>query len=789
MNNRKFKKKIRDSTKLIKDSNERSLDSLDINTLEHEKDFKSKLISDNKRFDEKIEHTKSKFLSDDVSEKKPKKRFLNTKTQDRLESDGNVIESSKKELEEDIPTNNFINPTEKYNSSDVRDKSNTLEESNYISDELDKKLNAKNLLQKKTNQRIFKENTDANITEVYDPLSKDFDNDGFIDRYDNNVGNSDYFSSTYDVEKEEAKSNITTTKNKRKNYLQDELFTRKKDEKHTKKVDDILDKSKENKTNKELDDVDSLLSSKDKKIRKLKHQRDSLLDKKSPKESLLDKGNKKMLGVMATSTKILSTYVSHGSNENVGAEASEKSLDKVSGAASTVRRFSRSRKNKLLKRQEKKVSKLNHRIRKRKSKLEFQDKLNVLRASDNYKQKTILKKFMQRRQMKKLIYQKYEITFRGRVKKKIKDILTGSAKLISSNTKKIGGALVGFLILFMMIFQLISSVGGMMGSTSNNVLTTSYLASQPRLLTINQSYSTKELNLENELARVQTTYPGYDEYIINKNADISHDTHLLLSYITSRFGEAENMSEVEDELKSLFQAIYDVNYEEELEIRYRTEYYNTIDEDGNEVEESVEVPYEYKKLIVTVSKKDMKSEILSKLQGYPDNIKHFEMLYETKGNMGTFFADANSSVSPSGVSSLYDFDVSGGDFPPPDPNHVASLNGGYPGQCTWYVYNRFSQLGKPIKHSPMGNGGEWAFYAQNYGYSVSRNARAGTAISFPPGVAGSSPQYGHIAFVEKVNDDGSVLVSEMNVKGEFIISTRLISKEQASLCYYIDYGL
>ena len=113
---------------------------------------------------------------------------------------------------------------------------------------------------------------------------------------------------------------------------------------------------------------------------------------------------------------------------------------------------------------------------------------------------------------------------------------------------------------------------------------------------------------------------------------------------------------------------------------------------------------------------------------------------------------------------MYDFDVSGGNFPPPDPNHVASLNGGYPGQCTWYVYNRFSQLGKPIQHSPMGNGGEWAFYVQNYGYSVSRVARAGTAISFPPGVVGSSEEYGHIAFVEKVNADGSVVISEMNVK-------------------------
>lgn len=104
--------------------------------------------------------------------------------------------------------------------------------------------------------------------------------------------------------------------------------------------------------------------------------------------------------------------------------------------------------------------------------------------------------------MKKLIYQKYEVSFKDRVKKKVKDILIGSAKLISSNAKKIGGGLGAILILFMMIFQLVSSVGGMMGSTSNNVLVTSYLASQPRLLAINHSYSTKELNLENEINRV-----------------------------------------------------------------------------------------------------------------------------------------------------------------------------------------------------------------------------------------------------------------------------------------------
>ncbi|EJP18899.1 SNF2 family N-terminal domain protein [Peptostreptococcaceae bacterium AS15] len=35
---------------------------------------------------------------------------------------------------------------------------------------------------------------------IYDPLAKDMDNDGIVDRYDNDIRDSDYFESTYDVE-------------------------------------------------------------------------------------------------------------------------------------------------------------------------------------------------------------------------------------------------------------------------------------------------------------------------------------------------------------------------------------------------------------------------------------------------------------------------------------------------------------------------------------------------------------------------------------------------------------
>lgn len=133
--------------------------------------------------------------------------------------------------------------------------------------------------------------------------------------------------------------------------------------------------------------------------------------------------------------------------------------------------------------------------------------------------------------------------------------------------------------------------------------------------------------------------------------------------------------------------------------------------------------------------------------------------------------------------------VVGGSFVAPDPTFVAALNGGYFGQCTYYVYNRFAQLGAPIRTSTLGNAAEWTANAAAAGYSVSSTPRAGTAIVFQQGLAGAHPVYGHVGFVERVNADGSIFISEMNVVGVNVISTRTIPASIAAQAKYINFGL
>ena len=149
-------------------------------------------------------------------------------------------------------------------------------------------------------------------------------------------------------------------------------------------------------------------------------------------------------------------------------------------------------------------------------------------------------------------------------------------------------------------------------------------------------------------------------------------------------------------------------------------------------------------------------------------------------------APAAATPAPAAQTSSYTY-TTGGGFPAVDPSFRASLNGGYFGQCTYYVFNRMAQVGTPIGHSMMGNAAEWPSYARSYGYSVSHSPSAGSAIVFQQGLAGADPTYGHVAFVEAVNADGSLYISEMNVRGLNVISYRTISASVAAQATYIRF--
>ncbi|EGV08134.1 hypothetical protein HMPREF1042_1426 [Streptococcus constellatus subsp. pharyngis SK1060 = CCUG 46377] len=429
--------------------------------------------------------------------------------------------------------------------------------------------------------------TEVKDGKIYDPLGKDLDNDGIIDRYDNDFRDSDYFESTYDVEdnlhhKAEntnsfSKSQKAQKKNyKRKNYTEN-LYTRKKD--------DVL---KENKPE-------------DKKAGKdaVSEKIHSSIYKEQKKKLKKDMVKVSALSGLAKGSETVRDYLSHGSDENQGVEAGEKTADTSSKLIHGIKKYSDKKRAK----RGYDLTNKDYKIRKRKSKLEFRDAKKELKKTDEYKRASAYKRLQKKNQVKAAISRENKSRLRDRIKEGLIGTLKSSKDMIIRKAKGLMLIFIGIIILGTFVINFAGTgMTGFMNSTSS-VLTTSYLSKPNVLSEINQKFSDMEGELQSEVDHVKENYPGYDEYILNNTEYIGHNVHELLSYITSRCGEVKSVSEVESILKELFESMYDLEYREEIEIRYRTVTETYTDEDGNEYTESHEEPYEYKKLIVTLHKK------------------------------------------------------------------------------------------------------------------------------------------------------------------------------------------
>lgn len=102
------------------------------------------------------------------------------------------------------------------------------------------------------------------------------------------------------------------------------------------------------------------------------------------------------------------------------------------------------------------------------------------------------------------------------------------------------------------------------------------------------------------------------------------------------------------------------------------------------------------------------------------------------------------------------------------------------GYCTWYSYNKRAAIGKPVG-SFWGNATTWAANARAAGFAVDKNPQAGDVFQTSGGWGG----YGHVGFVERVEADGSVFVSEMNYAGWNVVSTRTIPASQVGSYNFI----
>lgn len=95
------------------------------------------------------------------------------------------------------------------------------------------------------------------------------------------------------------------------------------------------------------------------------------------------------------------------------------------------------------------------------------------------------------------------------------------------------------------------------------------------------------------------------------------------------------------------------------------------------------------------------------------------------------------------------------------PRGASSGNTYTAGYCTWYVKNR-----RPDLPNNLGNANTWFHRARAQGMAVGYTPRAGAAAQTKAGM--------HVVYVESVNGNGTVNISEMNYRGLYQISSRTV---------------
>ena len=613
----KERQKIKEEAKLL---GKEYMDADEAGKLKHGDDYRGKIIHEKDRFQDKIHEKESKRNS--------KNELLQGSSKRKVKQLKNVVKDKETDTSKEDNKSPLVSGDENSvftslaNDETIADEivsaPKSIKTEKEISFEEQKaELLKKRKMAEKVRKELRTEGKYSQNEEIYDPLGKDLDNDGIIDRYDNDFRDSDYFESTYDVEDNlHTKEGITEHSNKkhnaqkklykRKNYS-DKVYTRKKEDNHAD------DKTEGKKSSKEM------IQGREKK--------------KSAKGSVLSG--------LAKGSEAVRDYLSHGSDENQGVETGEKIADGNSKLLHGIKNYADKKKAK----KSYNLSKKDYKIRKRKSKLEFREAKEELKKTKEYKQANAFKKFQKKKQMKSAIGKRNKSRLRDRIKESLIGTLKSSKEMLIRKAKGLMMIVIGLIILGTFIIQFAgTSMTGMINSTSG-VLTTTYLSDQNVLSEINQQFSGLEEGLQDEISSVEENYPGYDEYLIEKEGEIGHNTHELLSYITSRCGEIKDSKEVQSIIHDIFTKIYDLSYREEIEIRYRTVTETYTDEDGNEHTESHEEAYEYKKLIVTLKKREMDSIVREIFAEYPDNVLHYEALLASKGNMETVFGSGNGNLS------------------------------------------------------------------------------------------------------------------------------------------------
>ena len=232
----------------------------------------------------------------------------------------------------------------------------------------------------------------------------------------------------------------------------------------------------------------------------------------------------------------------------------------------------------------------------------------------------------------------------GKAAKTVKEKAQQAGAYVMRHKKGFGIAL-GLFLIVCLLLNTMSSCSMMAQSIGSMISGTTYPSDDPELVAVEANYAAKEAALQAEIDNIESSHPGYDEYRYDLDM-IGHDPHELAAYLSAVL-QGYTRASAQAELERIFAAQYQLTLTEEVEVRYRTE--TRTDSEGNGY--TVEVPYNYYILNVTLTSKPISSVALELLT--PDQLEMYQVYRQTLGNKPLIFgggsADTSDSESLAGV--------------------------------------------------------------------------------------------------------------------------------------------
>lgn len=232
----------------------------------------------------------------------------------------------------------------------------------------------------------------------------------------------------------------------------------------------------------------------------------------------------------------------------------------------------------------------------------------------------------------------------GKAAKTVKEKAQQAGAYVMRHKKGFGIVLAIFLLVCLLL-NAMSSCSMMAQSIGSAISGTTYPSDDPELVAVEADYAAKEAALQAEIDNIESSHPGYDEYRYDLDM-IGHDPHELAAYLSAVL-QGYTQASAQAELERIFATQYQLTLTEEVEVRYRTE--TRTDSEGNSY--TVEVPYNYYILNVTLTSKPI-SSVASELLT-PDQLEIYQVYRQTLGNKPLIFgggsADTSDSESLAGV--------------------------------------------------------------------------------------------------------------------------------------------